>query len=149
MIPLLGILGDDFTEWSNLPVLRQFTVNLDKSTYSKILELLKRGIPPFRAVPITVKNGSSGKCVPGVVEVVEPEFEILHVTEPIGLALHGLDFVIEAFQRPIGYFVGVIPSNPCMLVSIVEPTALSCLIPEVNASKAQLRRNDLAWTAVP
>ena len=44
-------------------------------------------------------------------EVVEPEFEILHVTKAIGLALHGLDFVVQAFQRPIGYFVGVIPEQ--------------------------------------
>ena len=58
-----------------------------------------------------VQSGSSCKRVPGVVEVVEPEFEILHVAEAIGLALHAFDFVVETFQRPIGYFVGVIPKQ--------------------------------------
>jgi len=60
---------------------------------------------------MTYNFGSSGKRVPGVVEVVEPEFEILHIAKAIGLALHGLDFVVEAFQRAIGYFVGVIPEQ--------------------------------------
>ena len=65
----------------------------------------------YHEVGIGEEYGSSGKRVPGVVEVVEPEFEILHVAEAIGLAFHGLDFVIEAFQRPIGYIVGVIPEQ--------------------------------------
>ena len=57
-------------------------------------------------------SGSSGKRVPGVVEVVESELEVFHVTEPIGLPFHGLDFVVQAFQRAVGYLVGVVAEQP-------------------------------------
>ena len=63
---------------------------------------------PLAFVEILYNNGSSGKRVPGVVEVVRAEFEVLHVTEAIGLSLHGLDFVVQAFQRAVGDLVGVI-----------------------------------------
>jgi len=52
--------------------------------------------------------GSSGKRVPGVVEVIEPELEVFHVSEAIGLPFQGFDFVIESFQGTVGGLVGVI-----------------------------------------
>ena len=50
--------------------------------------------------------GSSVKSVPGVVEVIEPEFEVFHVSEAVGLALHGFDFVVESFQGALVILCG-------------------------------------------
>ena len=103
---------------------------------------------PLAFVEILYNNGSSGKRVPGVVEIVKPKFEVLHVAEAIGLPLHGLDFVVQASQRAVGDLVGII-AKQALLDRSVDPTALSCLMPEVRASKHQLRRKDLACSAVP
>ncbi len=54
------------------------------------------------------KFGSSGNLVPGIVEVVESELEVFHVSEAIGLALHGFDFVVETIQGTVGDFVRVL-----------------------------------------
>jgi len=42
------------------------------------------------------------------VEVIESELEAFHVSEAVGLSLHGLDFVVEASQGTVGDIVGVI-----------------------------------------
>lgn len=41
-------------------------------------------------------------------EVVESELEVFHVSEAIGLALHGFDFVVETIQGTVGDFVRVL-----------------------------------------
>lgn len=41
-------------------------------------------------------------------KVVEPELEVFHVSEAIGLPFQGFDFVIESFQGTVGGLVGVI-----------------------------------------
>ena len=45
--------------------------------------------------------GSSGKCVLFVMKGHEFQFEELHVSVAIGLAFHGLSFVVESLQRSV------------------------------------------------
>lgn len=43
--------------------------------------------------------GSSDKSVPCLVEGLDFEFEVFEVTEAVGAAFEGFDFVVQAFQR--------------------------------------------------
>src|ERR1017187_5827672 len=47
----------------------------------------------------TEECGSSNESIFCLVESKDLEFEELAITEAIGLTLHGLDFVVDAFQR--------------------------------------------------
>ena len=50
-------------------------------------------------------EGSSGECRCGLMYGVQTQPEVLHVAEPVGLALEDLDLVVQAFQRPGRYQV--------------------------------------------
>ena len=52
---------------------------------------------------VSAPQKKAGERVPGV---VEPELEVFHVPAIVGLTLHGLDCVIEAFQKTVGVLWG-------------------------------------------
>jgi hypothetical protein len=45
------------------------------------------------------KSDSSNESVFGSVQAKDLEFEERFIAEAVGLPLHGLDFVVDAFQR--------------------------------------------------